>query len=113
MPRTERLCKGIEFTEVILNGVSVDRRLYRAYVLCTPGKRRKAGFVARRSVGGACERNRARRLLKEAYRMLRPELAEGGFKVVFVARKPFKNLKTTEVMADMAKVFEQHGLKKE
>lgn len=113
LPRTERLCKAIEFTEVIFNGVSVDRGLYRAYILFTPGRRRKAGFVARKSVGGACERNRARRLLKEAYRRLRPELVEDGFRVVFVARKPFKNLKSTEVMADMAKVFKQHGLEKE
>ena len=45
-----------------------------------------AGFVAGRRVGGAVKRNRARRLLREAWRSLAPEIDRGA-DVVFVARR--------------------------
>jgi len=109
-PSHERLRKPVEFKEVISKGVVIDRGIYRAHLLILPGEARKVGFVVGRSVGHACKRNRARRLLREAYRRLRPRLAVGGFRVVFVAKEPVVNLKSTQIMADMATVFEQHGL---
>jgi ribonuclease P protein component len=46
----------------------------------------RAGFTATRRIGGAVERNRAKRRLREAARLLLPELASPGFDYVFVAR---------------------------
>jgi ribonuclease P protein component len=52
--------------------------------------RRRAGagasFTATKRIGGAVERNRAKRRLREAARLLLPELASPGFDYVFVAR---------------------------
>ena len=45
-----------------------------------------AGFTATRRVGGAVVRNRAKRRLREAARLLLPELGRPGFDYVFVAR---------------------------
>jgi ribonuclease P protein component len=45
-----------------------------------------AGFTATRRVGGAVVRNRAKRRLREAARLLLPELAQPGFDYVFIAR---------------------------
>ncbi len=109
-PSHERLRKPVEFKEVMSKGMVIDRGIYRAHLLILPGEERRVGFVVGRSVGNACKRNRARRLLREAYRGLRARLAEGGFRVVFVAREPILKFKSTQVMADMATVFEQHGL---
>ena len=46
----------------------------------------RAGFTATKRIGGAVERNRAKRRLREAARLLLPDLASPGFDYVFVAR---------------------------
>jgi ribonuclease P protein component len=46
----------------------------------------RAGFTATKRIGGAVERNRAKRRLREAARLLLPALATPGFDYVFVAR---------------------------
>ena len=46
----------------------------------------RAGFTATKRIGGSVERNRAKRRLREAARLLLPELASPGFDYVFIAR---------------------------
>jgi len=46
----------------------------------------RAGFTATKRIGGAVERNRAKRRMREAARLLLPALASPGFDYVFVAR---------------------------
>jgi ribonuclease P protein component len=46
----------------------------------------RAGFTATKRIGGAVERNRAKRRMREAARLLLPELAHPGFDYVFIAR---------------------------
>ena len=46
----------------------------------------RVGFTATRKIGGAVVRNRAKRRLREAARLLLPELGRPGFDYVFIAR---------------------------
>jgi ribonuclease P protein component len=46
----------------------------------------RAGFTATKRIGGAVERNRAKRRMREAARLLLPGLASPGFDYVFIAR---------------------------
>ena len=46
----------------------------------------RAGFTATKRIGGAVERNRAKRRLREAARLILPDLAHPGFDYVFIAR---------------------------
>jgi ribonuclease P protein component len=46
-----------------------------------------AGFTATRKVGGAVQRNRCKRRLREAARLLLPDLGRPGFDYVFIARQ--------------------------
>ena len=46
----------------------------------------RAGFTATRKIGGAVVRNRAKRRLREAARMLLPLHGRPGFDYVFIAR---------------------------
>jgi len=46
----------------------------------------RSGFTATKRIGGAVERNRAKRRLREAARLLLPDFASPGFDYVFIAR---------------------------
>jgi ribonuclease P protein component len=46
----------------------------------------RAGFTATKRVGGAVVRNRAKRRMREAARLLLPQFAQPGFDYVFIAR---------------------------
>jgi len=46
----------------------------------------RAGFTATKRIGGAVQRNRAKRRMREAARLLLPQFAKPGFDYVFIAR---------------------------
>ena len=46
----------------------------------------RAGFTATKRIGGAVERNRAKRRMREAARLLLPQHARPGHDYVFIAR---------------------------
>ena len=46
----------------------------------------RVGFTATRRIGGAVQRNRAKRRMREAARLLLPRFARPGFDYVFIAR---------------------------
>ena len=67
-------------------GVAFRGRCCLVLALARPGEPTRFGFVAsRRGVGGAVQRNRARRRLRELVRRRWPRLAERGHWIEFVA----------------------------
>ena len=60
----------------------------------------EAAFVASRRVGGAVARNRARRIMRAAWRELRAQVA-ADFEVVFVARPDIQGAKTQDLEQEM------------
>ncbi len=46
----------------------------------------RVGFTATKRIGGAVERNRAKRRMREAARLLLPQFARPGVDYVFIAR---------------------------
>lgn len=57
-------------------------------------------FVAGRRVGGAVDRNRARRILRAAWRELAPRMRE-GFDVALVARGAIQGARTQDLVAEV------------
>ena len=60
--------------------------------------------VATHRVGGAVERNRARRILRAAWREVAPQ-AEHGNDVVLVAREAIRGAKTQDLVAEMTELL--------
>jgi ribonuclease P protein component len=69
----------------------------------------RVGFTAGRGVGGAVQRNRCRRLMREAWRSLAGR-AVTGFDLVFVARASMVREGMQEVAAEMAELLERAGV---
>jgi len=113
LKKSERITKRFEYKEVIDQGKLVDRGAYKAFLLLRPDVERKAGFIAGKTVGKATRRNRARRVLRDAYRRLKPRIESRGFKVVFVAKPDLTMMKSTEIGLDMEALFKEYGLLRE
>jgi ribonuclease P protein component len=108
----ERVRRECEYREVIGGGRLVSGRAFKAYFLISDRLDRKAGFIAGKHVGNACLRNRAKRLLKEAYRRLKNQLPVAGFRVVFVAKSGAATATLDEIRNEMIWMFEDSGLLK-
>ena len=69
---------------------------------------RKA-FLASKKVGGAVERNRARRLMKESFRKIEHKIRPGR-DVLFIARNSIIGCGCADVEASMIRALEKGGL---
>jgi ribonuclease P protein component len=108
--RRERITEEYEYKTVIHKGRLIRTKTFKAYFLSGEELERKAGFIAGKGVGGACERNRAKRLLRESYRGLKPQLPLRGFEVVFVARRGTAEADKGQIETEMKGMFEQWGV---
>ena len=108
--KSERITRKFEYSRVISQRNAVAGKYLRAYLLIEQGAKRKAGFIAGRTVGTAVARNRARRLLKESYRQLKSDLRDQGFKVVFVALPGIRGAGADDVETEMRAVLKKMGL---
>jgi ribonuclease P protein component len=61
----------------------------------------RAGFTATKRIGGAVQRNRAKRRMREAARLLLPELGRPGFDYVFIARSGVTTRPWARLLDDM------------
>jgi len=84
-------------------------RLLVVYALDAPEEPRHVGVVTSRRVGNAVTRNRARRLLREAYRHHKQELPE-HLQLVMVARTAITDKKLRDVETEMLTLWRSAGL---
>ena len=63
------------------------------------------GFTASKALGGAVLRNRARRRLKEAVRIVGPEHAVPGYDYVLIARAGTVQRRFTEITRDLERAL--------
>jgi ribonuclease P protein component len=95
-----RVRKRAEFQRIQASGERVETRHF-VFVLAlqsTPAPSR-LGITASRRIGNAVARNRAKRLVREAYRSTR-ELWPAGIDVVVIVRKPLGDLRLPSVVAE-------------
>jgi ribonuclease P protein component len=67
-PKTDRILKRDVFRCVYDKGRKIQFRYFTAFVLATQAATARIGITATRKIGNSVERNRARRLVREAFR---------------------------------------------
>ena len=110
LPASERIRHRPEYERVYEEGEPYRASLLVLFVLRSLDLERKAGFVAGRRVGGAVARNRAKRLMREAYRRNKARLPESGAHLVLVARAGCGEAAYADVESTMVRLFERAGL---
>ena len=107
-PKSVRLQRNAQFRRVYAEGRRAEGRLAVLYALDAPGQPRAVGVVTSRKIGGAVVRNRARRLLREAYRLNQHKLKD-NVQLVLIARSAINGRRRPEVELAVLGLFQEAG----
>ena len=110
MERKKRLSRSDDIQRVRQKGKSFP---HPHFVLIIsdgePNEEPLIGVISTKSVGGAVERNRSKRVLREAAMDLFPRLRK-GLKLVLIARKKILDADTNEVTFELEKICTKAGI---
>jgi len=109
LPKSERLQRGYQFRSAYEHGRKFIGRFVVLYAVNDPPAGRALGVVTSRKVGNAVVRNRARRLLREAYRLNKQKL-KTNLQIVMVARSAINGKRRQDVEADLVRLFQAAGI---
>jgi len=69
----------------------------------------RIGLTCGKSIGGAVQRNRAKRLMRESFRILSPRIC-GSYDIVIVAKSRICDKKCDDVLRDVKYAFKKLGI---
>lgn len=108
--RDGQLRSRYDFNNLYDHGTTIRGSLAVLVFLPNGREETRRGFVASKKCGGAVARNRSKRLLREAYRIIRSSLELSGLDLVLIARPRCKDAKIVNVVQDFEQIFRTAGL---
>jgi ribonuclease P protein component len=107
--RNFRLTQSTDFKRVRRSGRSYAHPLAVLLVSPDDGEKTRIGVTAGKAIGKAVQRNRAKRLLREAVRPLLPKL-QPGWKVILIARNPILAADFSEIQECLHQLFQRANI---
>jgi len=108
--RDHRLRSSREFALVKESGRPLRGRHCLLLALDRPGEPTRVGFIAsKKGVGGAVQRNRARRRLREIVRRRWPRMPERGLVLAFIAYRSALTAPHPELASDVERLLAEAG----
>lgn len=104
MQNTISLTENRDFRRLYHRGRSMVHPCLVLYYARNRLGRNRIGITTSKKIGKAVARNRARRVIREAYRQLEPA-AKTGWDLVFVARSRTSGCKTGDILRVMGGMF--------
>ena len=109
MRNTAMLKENRDFRRIYKKGRACVGREVVVYCLKNRSPRNRIGITTGKKLGNAVERNRAKRIIRESYRLLEGR-TQTGWDFVFVARSRALRIKMDEMKRTMANLFEKAGV---
>lgn len=105
----KKLKLNSEFRRIYGRGKAFVNPAFVAYAFKGKTDNIRLGITVSKKIGGAVERNRAKRLLTAAFSEVAGEL-DSGYEFVLVARTRILNTKSNEIAFWLRKYFSQEGI---
>lgn len=109
MDKVQTFGENKDFRRLYARGKSFVHPLLVTYCLKNKTNTRRYGITVSVKVGGAVTRNRAKRVIREAFRILSSEIPP-GWDIIFVARTKTAHVKMPEVLEVMRKQLKKAGV---
>jgi ribonuclease P protein component len=100
----ERIRRRAEFKQVYERGVRIHSRYSTVFILPNERAVGRLGIAATRKLGGAVQRNRAKRLIREVFR--RNKIAN-GFDVVIIPKRDLLDASLSTLETDYRTLLER------
>jgi ribonuclease P protein component len=108
--RPPRLTQRREFQRVAAKGARAARPGLVLQALAVPGQPLRVGFTATKKIGNAVVRNRTKRRLREAARMLLGSGQAEGFDLVLIGREATAARDFRTLLGDLRGALKQAGV---
>jgi ribonuclease P protein component len=109
-PKSDRLLKRDGFRQVYEQGRKIQSRLFTAFLVANQKGNPRIGITATRKIGNSVERNRARRLLREAFRKNK-WLGPQGVDIVINVKRALLEAGYREVEGELVALLKRAGEK--
>jgi ribonuclease P protein component len=109
MKQYTKLRFNYEFARVYRKGRRVSGRVLTMHYLRRPNRGLRTGVTVSRRLKGAVKRNRFKRLIRESFRLLKPDL-ESGYDIIIMGRADSSIPDYETVRQDMIRLFKRVGI---